>query len=92
MKIVFVKRDTAEWLFMWLWLELHPINANINEPTVALNDGECWEYMGSFKHMDKTVHEFRHRNHPATNDRYLASLSASDTFSDDQIEKSINVK
>ncbi len=92
MQIIFVKRDTPEWDFMWLWLELHAINAGLENPIVAENEGEVWQYMGSFKNSNKTVHEFRHRNHPITNEVYSASLSASDTFTDDQIEKSINVK
>ncbi len=92
MQIIFVKRDSPEWDFMWLWLELHAINEGLENPIVAENDGEVWQYIGSFKHLNKTVHEFRHRNHPRTNKLYEAPLPASDTFTDDQIEKSINVK
>jgi hypothetical protein len=92
MEYITVKQDTAEWLFMWLWLELHPINADLDDPMVAFNEGETWQYMGSFKDKTKVIHEFRHRNHPKTNGLYNANLSASDTFSDDQIEDKKNIK
>ncbi len=91
MEIVFVRRDTAEWLYMWLWLELHSINEGLEEPLVALHEGEVWQYMCSYKNDNKIVHEFRHRNHPKTNAPYTASLSASDTFNDDQMEKSVKI-
>ncbi len=92
MELITVKRDTAEWLHMWLWLELHPINVDLDNPMECENEGETWQYMGSFKNKGKVIHEFRHRNHPKTNGVYTASLEASDTFSDDQIEDSKNIK
>ncbi len=91
MEIVFVKRDTAVWDFMWLWLGLHSIDALLENPIIAENKGEVWQYMGSYRYNDKTVHDFRHRLHPVTNDRYLASVNASDTFNDDQIEKIVKI-
>jgi hypothetical protein len=70
MEIVFVKRDSTEWLFMWLWLELELI------------EYEVWEYVGSYRQEDKTVHEFKH-----ITTHKLISLKASDTFTNDQIER-----
>lgn len=92
MEFITVKRDTAEWLYMWLWLEENAINEGLEEPTVAENDGEVWQYVGSYKNGSKVVHEFRHRNHPKTNDVEKRSLHASDSFTDDQIEDSKKVK
>jgi hypothetical protein len=92
MELIFIKQDTSEWDFIWLWLELHPINEGIEEPKTALNNGKTWEYMGTYRNNGKIVHEFVHRNHPKTNKEYTASLNASDTFSDDQIEKIVQIK
>lgn len=86
MDFIIVKRDTSEWHFMWLWLELHEINVGLIEPTVAEHQGEVWEYMGSYRNKDNTVHEFRHRLHPSNNILTIKSLSASDSFTEDQIE------
>lgn len=72
MEIVFVKQDSAEWLFMWLWLELE------------ITEYEVWEYVGSYRQEGKTVHEFKH-----TTTHKLISLEASETFTNDQIEKII---
>ena len=33
--------------------------------------GEGWQYMGSYHKPAGTVHEFRHRHHPAVNRRVL---------------------
>lgn len=92
MEILLIKQDTSEWDFMWLWLELHPINADIEDPRTAENDGEVWEYVGTYKNKDRVVHEFRHRNHPKTNTLYNASLNASDTFNDEQVESRKKIK
>lgn len=48
MEVVFVKRDSAEWLYMLLWLELEHV------------DYEVWEYVGSYRQQGSTVHEFKH--------------------------------
>lgn len=91
MEMIFVTRDSCEWLYMWLWLELHEINAGLAEPMVAENNGEVWQYMCSYQQNDKTVHEFRHRSHPSTNGPKTLSLHASATFSNEQIEKKVKI-
>ena len=48
--------------------------------------------MGSYKNGNKIIHEFIHKNHPKTLDVYKITFNGSDTFTDDQIEKSIKVK
>ncbi len=91
MEIIFVKRDTSEWDFMWLWLELHALNVGLETPAVAEHNGEVWQYLGSYRNQGQTVHEFRHRYHPITKDIRLASLHASETFTEDQIEKIVKI-
>ena len=82
-----------EWSYLWSWLEVHPINQNIDEPTLALNNGEGWQYMGTFKQGDKYIHNLRHRNHPITNDIKELCLTASKDFNPDtDIEKSFKLK
>lgn len=90
MELVIIEKDTPEWDFIWSWLENHPINAGLEEPRTALNEGEAWQYMGSFRNKDKVVSEFRHRNHPETQSVYRASVSH-DTFNPDSIAKEIKI-
>ena len=47
MEIIFVKRDSVEWLFMLCWLEL------------KVTQYDVWEYVGSYRQDGKTVHEFK---------------------------------
>jgi len=77
MEFLLVKRDSAEWLYMWLWLELEVIEY----------DAEVWKYVGSYRQNGKTVHEFEHiKTHK------VISLEASKTFTDLQIEKKSKIK
>ncbi len=94
MKMLIVKRESNEWNWMWDQLSKHPINENINEPTVALNElnGESWQYIGSFENKGEVIHEFRHRSHPLDNEKRYYKFKASETFSDSDIEKQLPVK
>ncbi len=92
MELLFIKRDTSEWDYIWLWLELHPINDGLKEPIIAENNGVVWEYMGSYRNNGNVVHEFIHKLHPKTNKQYVANLNASDTFNETQIEKIVQIK
>lgn len=92
MELVFVKQDSTEWNYIWDFVANHPINEGLEEPRLALNNGEAWQYMGSFKQNDKLIHEFRHRQHPLTNDRYYIRFNGSENFSDDQIDKTTKIK
>lgn len=93
MEMVLVKIDSNEWNYMWNWIINHPINDGIVQPEVAINEenGEMWQYMGSFRQDNKTIHEFRHRSHPSNGDRIYLKLNASDSFSDNDIEKVLSV-
>lgn len=74
MELVLIEIDSAEWNYMWNWLASHPINEGIENPSLALNDGEAWQYMGSYKQGDRVLSQFRHRNHPKTNTVYSTSI------------------
>jgi len=87
MNLILIKPNSPEWDFMWKWLEDHPINKGIEEPTTALNEGEAWQYMGSWQQDNSAIHSFRHRNHPVTNSLQNVSVHASELLTPDQIEK-----
>ena len=67
MELVLIKIDSTEWNVMWDWVAAHPINQGLDNPSVALNEGEAWQYTGSFKQDDKIISSFRHKFHPLTN-------------------------
>lgn len=82
-----------EWDYMWDWLSKHPINDNVAEPTLAFNNNEAWQYMGTFRQDNRYIHNLRHRCHPTTNSVRTLYLSASDNFNpDDEIAKSFKLK
>lgn len=88
MDLVLIKIGSSEWDFMWEWLAKHPFNEGIEEPTVVLNDGEKWEYMGTFKQGIRAIHGFRHRFHPKCDCVKSMSVEASKDFNPDtDIEK-----
>lgn len=87
MNLILIKPNSPEWEFMWNWLESHPINKGIENPSLALNNEEAWQYMGSYQQGDKVIHEFRHKNHPVTNNIQSLKLNASKLFTSDQILK-----
>lgn len=65
----FYDESTREWDWMWTRLGELEINFGLPDPTVAINEGEAWQYMGTERRGRKWVHVFRHRCHPKTNDR-----------------------
>lgn len=85
MEYIIIKQNSPEGEFMWNWLASHPLNEGLEQPMVAMNQGEAWQYMGSFKHADKVVSEFRHRNHPKINGSTVINVSH-ETFNVDCIE------
>lgn len=92
MEIILIKTDSAEWVRMWEWLGNHPLNAKLDEPTVALNNDEVWQYMGSYKQGPDVVHEFRHRYHPITGKREYLKTLALGPLTDDDVAKEITMK
>jgi hypothetical protein len=91
MDMILLKKDSAEWNAMWETLENHPINEGLTEPRIADNDGEQWQYMGSYRQGDKLIHDFRHRNHPKTQDVYKVTFNGNQVDAE-QIEKTIRIK
>ncbi len=87
MDLVLIIKDSPEWNYMWEWLHNHPINEGIEYPTFTLNEGEGWQYMGSYKQGERVLHTFRHRHHPKYNRVETVSVSASKELTEDQIEK-----
>jgi len=87
MKLILLKPNSPEWDFAWNWVASHPLNEGQEDPSTALNEGEAWQYMGSFKQGDRVIHTFRHRNHPTTSTRQTLNLNASEALTQEQINK-----
>lgn len=85
MELVLIKPQSPEWDWMWNWLSQHPINENITEPSVATNENESWQYMGTFKQANKYVHCLRHRKHPLTQNVVELNVNASPILTEEQI-------
>ena len=93
MEMVLFKQGSNEWNWMWEQLAAHPINKGLSEPTVAENNGQTWQYMGSFSNpMGLIIHEFRHRMHPIDNERHYYKLIASPNIIAEDIEKTLPIK
>ena len=91
MDMILIKKDTTEWNTMWETLANHPINDGLEFPRIAYNDGEQWQYMGSYRQDGKIIHDFRHRNHPKTLDVYKITFNGN-AVSEEDIDKTIRVK
>jgi len=86
-KICVVQNRSSEWHYMWKMLGDHPINSDLHgkpksddDPTVAYNEGEMWEYMDTGLHDGEMKHCFRHRFHPKTKTRVYVEFPVSNTF------------
>lgn len=90
MEFAIIKINSNLWNSLWDELEQHPINENIENPSLACNDGFCWEYVGSYLHKNRLISEFLHKYHPATNNWYKMSLVRNLTDLND-IEKTIKI-
>lgn len=91
MELVLIEQGCPEWEYMWEWLSNHPINEGITNPSLAENEGEAWQYMGSYKQADRVLHSFRHRFHPITRGVKNLSLHASNLLTEDQIQKTFKL-
>ena len=91
MELVLIEHGSPEWDFIWNWLAAHPINKDIEQPTIAQNGTEAWQYMGSFKQGKRVIHELRHRNHPTTKSLQSLKVSASPEFTQEQINKTFKL-
>ena len=52
-----------EWEAIWNELEL------LEGDRACEYKGEAWQYMGSRREGDRSIHHFRHRQHPSNNGR-----------------------
>ena len=85
MELILVEPNSPEWDYMWKFIAEHPINKDIPEPTTAFNNGESWQYMGSYMEGKRVVHAFRHRCHPVGDSLRTCNVAASEGFNDSQI-------
>jgi hypothetical protein len=92
MEMLLIKMGSQEWEYMWDWLASNPINEGLNTPSIALNENEAWQYMGSFKQNDKVIHSFRHRCHPRHGQKIDLHVQASENMIDEDIQKEIKMK
>ena len=69
MEQLFIDSEQPEWAYMWGLLAKHPLNAGLEEPRVAENHDETWQYMDTSIYDGEPMHSFRHRCHPRTQDR-----------------------
>lgn len=74
MKFVLIKQDNPLWENLWNQIENHPINEGVLEPSIADNQGNKWEYRGSFLKDKILISDFLHRKHPKTNEFYKITL------------------
>jgi len=87
MHFIIVEVGSKEWEHIWKWLENHPLNEGLENKASAPNEGEEWEYMGSYLNSDgKCLHSVRHRFHPTSKRKEDLTLHASDEFSEEQIK------
>ena len=86
MEILMIKIDCSEWDYIWTKLSEHPVNEGLENPREALNEGESWQYMLSYKQGNKILHELRHKKHPVTQNLYKMVLHASNDFNENDIE------
>lgn len=75
MEFVIIKIDSPEWNEMWDYVSFHPINKDIENPSIALYENNAWEYRGTYKKGNSLVSEFIHRKHPNTNSLYKINYS-----------------
>lgn len=71
----FLERGTSEWNNAWFMLRVLD-----GTDVDAVNDGECWQYMGTEKREDIWEHVFRHRVHPITGEREYRRVRPSLTW------------
>jgi hypothetical protein len=87
MELILLKQDSPAWNYAWDWIANHPINEGLDNPSLAINKDEAWQYMGSFKEGDRVVSEFRHRCHPYNDSIQKLSVSHQFVDKDDILKK-----
>lgn len=65
--------DPLEWDHAWQQLATRTGDA---DKEACDEEGQCWQFMGSYGGDRGWVHEFRHRNHPVLRGRWYVSVPA----------------
>ena len=89
MDYILIKRGSPEMEEIWDWLAKHPINDDLDNPSVADNNGHNWEYVGTYRNEKTFISEFRHRQHPKFNEPYIVRYEHS--LNDESIQTSIKI-
>lgn len=79
--------DNPEYRYMWEQVATHPLNKDLRDPHVALNQRshEAWQYMGTWSKAGSVSHEFRHRDHPLLDARIVIRIPASPAYDGEPI-------
>ena len=91
MELILITPESSEWEYIWNWLENHPINKDLPDPSEALNNNHKWEYYGSLRQDKDVIHLLRHNHHPVTNNVLELKLKASGELDLTQIKKTIRL-
>jgi hypothetical protein len=90
MELVLLQPNSPDWEWAWNWLSQHPINEGLSDPSVALHEGESWQYTGSWLQGERLISTFRHRFNPIT--LSVKSLSVSHpNFNPESITKRFKI-
>jgi hypothetical protein len=86
MEYIVLKQESPSWEWCWNWLNDNPINAGITDPSIALNDGNAWEYMGTVRNKGIAISSFKHNSHPFDNEQKNISVQHLDAIPNEDIE------
>lgn len=92
MEMVLIKEGSQEWERMWDMVANHPINEGIEHPSIAMNNGEGWQYLGTFRNGGISISEFRHREHPRFQRREYIKFAHEEEIPESDIAKVLSVK
>jgi hypothetical protein len=93
MEYLILKQDSPTWLWLWdEWLLNNPINAELDEPTIAENNGYMWEYFGTVRNKGIAISTFRHKSHPLDDQPKNISVQHLDQIPNEDIELNKPIK
>lgn len=62
------------------WARLADVTGDRDFAAVNERSGEAWQYMGTYKRGGEWEHQFRHRDHPSNDQRWLLNLPVSKSW------------
>lgn len=77
-EIIMLRPRSKEWNAAWKGLA--ELSGDHDREAENPRSGEVWQYMGTAKRVAAWAHEFRHRDHPSTNDRLYLRVYASPSW------------